>query len=168
MNQIKPIPRFDQQPIRQSFLARITPNMTTEEKAALNSEFQAVLVSEEHAFQKVINEIGDQNAQIFLANPKKILEQLSIEAGRTFDLGEMLLLYGIANVTLKRQGKGVFIGKGTLGEGTISQFVATVTIGTKKQTVEIGSRNDHRSKEDAKAFAACIAAKELAQLKESA
>lgn len=168
MNQLQHLPRFNPDTVRTAFLTRVTPTMTADEKVALNNEFQAALLIEEAKFQTVIQKIADQNAQVFLANPKETIEQLLKEAGRTFDLGEMLLLYDIATVTLKRYGKGNFIGKGTLGEGTISNFIATVTIGTHKQKIEVGSRNDNRSKDHAKAFAACIVAKELAQQKESA
>jgi hypothetical protein len=144
------LPDLDQHAIAAPFRARITPNMTQQDKDALQAEYTAATEQAKKDLVKARQTVADQNTAAFLANPKQGVEALSGSSCLT--IGELLQCYGVGTVKSTRQGKGVLIGKGTLGEGTISQFKVAARIGDKGLIQECGSRNDRRSKEDMEAM----------------
>ena len=152
---IQHLPRFDKsktvQEVRERFLARITPNMDAGAKAALQTQFQqAVDVAVAQAEKEVEQQaktIAASNCQAFLAAPIEVLDALQQAAGRSYDLGDALQWNGIVTVTSKRHGKGVEIGKGTIGRHTQSQFIAVAVCDPYHLEVETAcNASDHWSK----------------------
>lgn len=134
------------------FRSKIVPNMTDEEKNALQQEYNKAVEKAKKERLKLIAEGSRQNAQAFLDNPKEVLEQIEAELPSWQKLGERILAYGIADVTMKRKGKGVLCHKGTIAESTLSNFAVTVKIGQKVYMYETSTYNDRYSKESEKAF----------------
>jgi hypothetical protein len=143
--------QMDVQSAYQSF-ARTMVNPTEEQKNALQQEYIATLESEKVKWEKLGKQSDLYNTNQFLANPKKIYDEICEHKG-CFTVGEYFLSCGIGTVIMKRKGKGTFFGKGTLAQGTISNFVATATIGNHALTTETGGYNDKNSKDRNKAFA---------------
>lgn len=158
------LPTFDsprENAIRDMFKARITPNMTKQDKDALQAEFAAAIDQAKKDLVKERQTIAAQNTQAFLANPKQGVEALTGKSCLT--VGELILCYGIGTVKSTRQGKGVLVGKNTLGEGTISQFKVAARIGDKGLIQECGCRNDRYSKEGTEAMVMTHLAHQLAR-----
>ncbi len=106
----------------------------------------------------------EHNLKSFLEDPKGMIDELNVIRGRTFDLGEVLVGYGIATTTIKRQkGKGVLVGKGTLAEHTKSNFLVTAKIGDKTLSMAVASSNDRRDKERSMTMVAAILAEQIAE-----
>lgn len=157
--------QIDENSIRQIFLARVTPNMTEDDKATLQAEYQAAREQALKSLDKQREAVAKANTQCFLDNPEAVLQELDDQRGRTFDLGELLIWNGIASVSLKRNGKGFLIGKGSDYAHTVSPFVATIKIGPHTFVMDTGCANDRRSKDDAKATTASLSAKWYAKHK---
>lgn len=137
---------------------------TPEQRNTLQAAFKLAREAEEHRIEAERTRIAALNAAAFLAAPQVVLDLLDEERGRSLDLGEILMAYGIASVKVKRgKGKGRQVGAGTLGQGTISPFDVTVTIGDRVRVIEAGSRNDRHSKRDLESFAAAQAAFAIAR-----
>ncbi len=169
MNLLQRLPHYSILSFRDAYTAanaaaiEAARNGLQADRDALQAAFTLAAEAEEHRIKGERKRIAALNAAAFLANPAAIIAELDEERGRTFDLGEMALIYGIASVTLKRAGRGTLVGKGTLGQGTISPFDATVRIGDRVVTVETASRNDRYSKDNATAHAATRALLQIAQ-----
>lgn len=148
MNKIQSLTYFDELPIIKSFRAKIFPNMTQDEKDNLNREFQEALALAKTEHRAKNNQVGKENTQFFLENPVSAIMQM-YSGNCMWYIGEILNIYGIGNTTMKRFGKGTFVGKGTMGEGTISQFHMTATIGDRVLQEDTGCRNDRHSKNEA-------------------
>lgn len=161
------LPIFDAFGFRRSYeiehAAEITAADTPEKQAGLQTEFETASKIDEKRSNSERKRIGAENAEIFLANPQIVINQLDEERGRSLDLGTMLQSYGIAQVTLKRRGKGTLRHKGTIAEGTVSNFIATVRIGERIKEIEIGSYNDSWSKAGSASYAANSFALEIAR-----
>jgi hypothetical protein len=155
--------------IRKQFVDRY--NSTPEDqrvaiKEQLQKEYEAAIAEHEADIAKQKKESYEHNLNAFLNDPKGVIEELNQLRGRAFDMGELLIHYGIATATIKRQkGKGTLIGKGTLGEHTISNFLVTVKIGEETFSTEVGSANDKRDKERTMASVAAQFALEIARRK---
>ncbi len=168
--QLPSFSRYDfERTFREAHAAEITDATTPDKRDALNAAFRAATAAEEKRIEGERKRLAAENAAAFLADPKAVLDYLDAERGRTFDLGEMALIYGIASVTMKRgKGRGDKVGKGTLAEGTISPFVCTVRIGDRQIVTECGSRNDRHSKQGTQAFAVTRAVLDIAEEIETA
>jgi len=146
MNKIQSLTFFDELPITKTFRAKVIPDMNQEEKDILNREFQEALAvaKKEHADKR--KQVGEENAKLFLTDPVSAVVQMYADKSDMWYLGEMLDIYGIGKVTMKRFGKGTFVGKNTMGEGTISNFHMKAEIGDQVLAEDVGSRNDRYSK----------------------
>lgn len=137
---------------RKTVLASSPPHPSDKEKATMTARFRKLVGElreiDEDAVRHARAIACEHNVAVFLDDPVAVLKHLRNEGGRSLTLGEMLSCYGIGSVKSKRHGKGVFLHRGTLAAGTVSQFTVTVTIGHKTKTKESGSRNDPRSRED--------------------
>ena len=102
---------------------------TIEEQNNLQQLYNATLEEKQKEW-KELNKQGDkQNIATFLADPKKVYEEIMANKGSLSSMGETLMMFCIGKVTMKREGKGTLIGKGTLGQCTMSNIKATATIG---------------------------------------
>ena len=140
----KSLPTFDyarQQAIRKEFLALVTPDITQQGKADLQAQFTSAIDQAKKEVEKQRGSVAIENTQTFLANPKLAVEHLNETKG-CFDLGEMLSIYGIGKVKAKRFGKGVMFAKGTLAEGTQSNFKVSASIGDHCLEQELCQYND--------------------------
>ena len=154
---IQKLPRLnhvDYQSIKDKFLARVTPDMTAEDKNTLNEEYNKACEKARQDIAKKTKEVAKLNVAAFLSNPAKVLEELEHERLQGIDIGEMILMKGIADVTIKRHGKGTPCGVGSDYPYISSNFTVTATIGDKKLTTETTSANDQRSKDSIMAMVA--------------
>ena len=158
----KRIPYFLLSTVRDSFADKIKDDLTVDDKIRLNGEYLVAIEEEKKRIDIEGKAIAEQNTNAFFSNPSAVIEELEVEAGQCFSLGEMLICRGIAIVSSKRFGKGVHVGKGTIAEGTCSNFRVTVKIGDKTFIDEVGAYNDKRSREGAESCVAASFARELA------
>ena len=136
--------------------------MTQAEKDALNTEYKQAIEDGKKQHETGNQTIAEANTAAFLQNPKAVIDELMEAAGRTFELGEMLIFRGIAKVTHKRFGKGVFVGKGTNYPQTKSNYRITVTIGDVTKTIELTSGNERTQLQGMDSYAASKVAIEIA------
>lgn len=162
MNITKNLPSFHDFDIRDSFRKRIKPDMTQAEKDALNTEYKQAVEAAQKDNEANRKTQAEANTAAFLQNPKAVIQELEEAGQRAFDLGEMLVIRGIAKVSHKRFGKGVFVGRGTDYGQTKSNFKVTVTIGHVTETLELASGNDRRQLDDMDSYAAAIVARSIA------
>jgi hypothetical protein len=162
MNITKDLPSFQEYGIRELFRKRIRPDMTQEEKDALDTEYKQAIEDGRKQHENGNQTIAEANTAAFLQNPKAVIDELMEAAGRTFELGEMLIFRGIAKVTHKRFGKGVFVGKGTNYGQTKSNYRITVTIGDVTETIEMMSGNERTQLQGMDSYAASKVAIEIA------
>ena len=149
MNPLVKLPRFDPFDFRHTYTDAHAESIaladTPEKRAALNEAFQVASKAEEKRIKGERAKVAAANAAAFLADPVGVIALLDEERGHSFYLGEMILYYGIANVSSKRNGRGTFMHKGTLAAGIISPRLVTVKIGDITRVVESCARNDRRS-----------------------
>jgi len=136
--------------------------MAQAEKDALDTEYKQAIEDGKKQHETGNKTIAEANAAAFLQNPKAVIDELMEAAGRTFELGEMLIFRGIAKVTHKRFGKGVFVGKGTNYPQTKSNYRITVTIGDVTKTIELTSGNERTQLQGMDSYAASKVAIEIA------
>jgi hypothetical protein len=159
------LPWFDparQEAVRARFKDRIPLATTPEARQALNDEYKAALNDAERELEADKKNVSKGNVEAFLADPQGVLDELQEEAGRTFDLGEMLIGRGIAVVTSKRFGKGVFVGKGTDYGQTKSNFMVKAVIGSHTLNMEMMSGNERHQKESMHSHVAATLARNIA------
>lgn len=140
--------------IREELIAKFKALPEDEQKSPsvredFQNQYKLVLAQLEIDNAKREKERFENNLKAFFEDPKGVITELDGIRGRSFDLGELLISYGIAKTTIKRhqKGKGILIGKGTLGEHIISNFLVTAKIGDETLAVEVGSSNDKRERE---------------------
>jgi hypothetical protein len=140
----------DDYQIKQEFLERFnsTPKEQQESiKATLQKEYLIAVAENEADIKRKEKERYEHNLKAFIADPKGVIDELNELCRRSFDLGEMLISYGIAKTTIKRQGKGTLVNKGTIGEHIQSNFIVTARIGDETLSMALASSNDRRDKE---------------------
>lgn len=135
--------------------------MTQEQKDALQAEYDLALEVAGKKHDANRKAIAEANTAAFLQNPNAIIEELSLH--RPFSLGEMLIFRGIAKVSHKRFGKGVFVGKGTDYGQTKSNYRITVTIGDVTETIEMSSGNERTQLASLDSYAAEQVARRIAE-----
>ncbi len=154
--------------IRREFLTKFKDLPENDRKSiviqeAFQSEFKLALTKLEIDNAKRQKERFEHNLKAFLEDPKGVLNELDELRRGTWDLGELLISYGIAKTTIKRnKGKGVLVGKGTIGEHTMSNFKVTATIGKHTLEMEIAGSNDKLDKERSMTMVAAILANNIA------
>lgn len=133
--------------IRPDFIPRMRPDLTKQEKEALQDEFSKMTME---AFNKAkkenkkkVAEISKLNTQAFIDHPKKVIEELKDD---TFTVAEKMRMRHIGKSTIVRKGKGVLIGKGSSYPQTISTFLVTIIIGKTKYEYTLNSGNEAYSK----------------------
>jgi len=161
MSLIQEFPCFSPDPIRKQFLTRVVPDMTEEDKQALQKEYSQAVKQAEKQVEKEIEIIKKKNIATFLAFPKEVIQELTKDFHSIFSLGELLIWSGIATVTMKRHGKGSKACVGSDYEHTVSNFIATAKIGHHVLTMDIGSSNDKYFKDRAKSSMASQLAQQI-------
>ena len=142
------LPNYDANAVLRIFRAKIREDMTPEERTELEAAYTEAMLKDRDKHYENRKQIAEENTQFFLENPVSAIMQMYSENDMWY-IGEILNIYGIGNTTMKRFGKGTFVGKGTMGEGTISQFHMTATIGNQVMQEDTGCRNDRHSKNEA-------------------
>ncbi len=154
---IKNLPYSQPYLVREKFLKRynaLPDDQKESQKAIIQNEFNAAVVEYESDILKQREEISNENLQAFLEDPKGVLKEINEFRGQAFNIGELLILYGIATATIKRFGKGQMVHKGTLAEHTRSNFSVTAKIGSHTLTREIAGSNDKQDKDRSMALTA--------------
>jgi len=153
--------------LRQKFLDRFNATPKEQQKSikeSLQNEFKLALVQLDVDKHKRQKERFENNLKAFLEDPNGILNELNGLCGSCFTLGEILISYGIAKTTIKRQkGKGILVHKGTIAEHTMSNFLVTAKIGDETLSIEIGGSNDKNDKERSMAMVSAMLAKKIVE-----
>lgn len=129
--------------IRQEFRLRYDLATNPDEKQHIQEECTEAMKAEEkrHDAERVV--VAKKNEQAFLRDPRGAIAEFEELGNHIYDgLGEYLLSRGVGRVKSVRFGKGIFTGKGTLAEGTISNFRVVASIGDSELAEELGCRND--------------------------
>ncbi len=126
-------------------IAELMRALTDSEKAAMQLEYEHVMKKMQREFEASIKRAkeGNKMAVSFLtmAELKDLIEMLIAEYGQSgaeYAIAEMSRL-GIIDYSIKKTGKGVLVGKKTLGEGTVSPFKCVYKIGRLKGESEFSS-----------------------------
>jgi hypothetical protein len=160
----------DEHDIRREFMSKFNALSENDRKSIViqenfQNEFKLALTQLEVDKTKRQKERFEHNLKAFLEDPKGVLNEFDELRRGALDLGELLISYGIAKTTIKRnKGKGVLVGKGTIGEHTRSNFKVTATIGKHTLEMEVAGSNDKRDKERSMIMVAAILAKKIANI----
>jgi len=153
--------------IRQELIAKFKALPENEQKSLyvkeeFQNQYKLALAQLQVEKAKRDKERFENNLNAFLEDPKGAIAELNEECHRCFDLGELLISYGIAKTTIKRYGKGALVHKGTLAEHISSNFKVTAKIGDETLEMELASSNDKRDKDRSMAHVAAILANKIA------
>lgn len=148
MSKIKELKIFNPEATRERFKKQIVQDMNAKQRDDLDKAFLEGLNKDEKEHEQKCSEIKMHNTNVFLEDPISSIVQINNQAKNDFwNVGELLMLSGIGKITMKRFGKGTLVGKGTLGEGTVSNFTIKAEIGNVCFTETISSRNDKHIKD---------------------